>query len=440
MTFFSAWWLWCGLVAGSMGLIMLAARIGQRRAHRADTRMADQPITLLVIRLEQSTPIHAWSDEQVLERLVAQIMGRMMRELSADDRLQTAYPGYLIATLGGPDAARRGAVAQKLHDLCTIPAVIAGRTIRPEIATASASGTHADHDRLIRELKARLDIKPQAATGRQPAALPRPRVVPLPQADHIMPVKPEMSFQPQIDCSTGQVVALHVAPPPEKDGATDCANGEPPQNEARNGKSGIIPTLRQALAALQHRGQSINTIPAFSIGVSADDLARSDLSESILWELDCQAIAPERLVLGLVAGDPALTPPVIGGLKRLTGAGCRLDIEDAGNTPKSDIDTLRGLPFYRLRIGPVIVSDCDRDPARQQMILAALARAEELRLPVLASGVCTRAEHDFLVRSGCRQLQGPAIVAALPGDNRAASGTAPPNHLTNLDFPDRKIV
>ena len=111
-------------------------------------------------------------------------------------------------------------------------------------------------------------------------------------------------------------------------------------------------------------------------------------------------------------------------LKRL---GFTLALDDFG-TGYSSLAYLKRFPIERLKIDRSFVRDLPHDADDCAIAQATLSMARDLGMDVVAEGVETTAQRDYLVKAGCALLQGylfgrPAPVSALQFDPPVVNGT-----------------
>ena len=105
--------------------------------------------------------------------------------------------------------------------------------------------------------------------------------------------------------------------------------------------------------------------------------------------------------------------------------GISVAMDDFG-TGYSSLGTLHAFPFDKIKLDQCFVKRLPHDTAAAAIVRTVLALGESLGMPVLAEGIETEAQWDFLARSGCAKGQGflfarPVAVTQLPGAITAAA-------------------
>lgn len=92
-------------------------------------------------------------------------------------------------------------------------------------------------------------------------------------------------------------------------------------------------------------------------------------------------------------------------LIRLNQAGINLAIDDFGSGYSSFVD-LKNFPFSELKIDKSIIDDIGVNNDNDAIILAIIALGKELGLEIVAEGVETKTQFDFLKKNNCHKIQG----------------------------------
>ncbi len=127
------------------------------------------------------------------------------------------------------------------------------------------------------------------------------------------------------------------------------------------------------------------------------------LVHSVLLET---GLAPTRLELEITEGvlvedfDRGLSI-----LRRLKALGVRIAMDDFG-TGYSSLSYLQSFPFDKIKIDQSFISNVRSNPQSAAIVRAVIGLAHGLDLPVLAEGVETKAQLDFLAAKSCNEVQG----------------------------------
>jgi EAL domain-containing protein (putative c-di-GMP-specific phosphodiesterase class I) len=149
-------------------------------------------------------------------------------------------------------------------------------------------------------------------------------------------------------------------------------------------------------------------VPDLKVGVnfSARHLREPDVVSAVLSCLARHGVPPSMLVAevteSLFFGDEVVVGAV---LRELHEAGIVLALDDFG-TGFSSLSRLSGHPFRVLKVDRAFLADITEDGPPPAILLATLAMAKGLGLDVVAEGVETPAQLDFLLAQGCPFAQG----------------------------------
>ncbi len=110
-------------------------------------------------------------------------------------------------------------------------------------------------------------------------------------------------------------------------------------------------------------------------------------------------------------------------LQQLRQEGFSVAIDDFG-TGYSSLSHLKQLPIDTLKIDISFIADLETDPGDAAITEAIIALARGLGLGVVAEGVSSQAQLDFLAARGCHCFQGYLFSEALPAEEFAAFAKA----------------
>jgi diguanylate cyclase (GGDEF)-like protein/PAS domain S-box-containing protein len=115
-------------------------------------------------------------------------------------------------------------------------------------------------------------------------------------------------------------------------------------------------------------------------------------------------------------------------LRRLKALGVRIAMDDFG-TGFSSLSTLQSFPFDKIKIDKSFVEQIHQHDRATVIVKAVLGLGRSLKIPVVAEGVETVAQLDFLKAENCAEVQGyhigrPAPLAAVEGWT-SLNGVAP---------------
>jgi diguanylate cyclase (GGDEF)-like protein/PAS domain S-box-containing protein len=147
--------------------------------------------------------------------------------------------------------------------------------------------------------------------------------------------------------------------------------------------------------------------PVIAVNLSgAQFKLATQIDQIVLDNLARYQIAPARLELELTETVLVETAERHGEtFKRLQQVGVRLAIDDFG-TGYSSLDYLRSFHVTRLKIDRRFISNVTTSADDAAIVRATIGLAQELGIEVLAEGVETAAQCDFLIAAGCKLAQG----------------------------------
>lgn len=173
--------------------------------------------------------------------------------------------------------------------------------------------------------------------------------------------------------------------------------------------------LRSACSQLAHwQGAASTARLSLAVNLSAKQFALPTLVDEVLALLEYSAIEPSRLKLELT--ESLLldnTEAVISKMLAIKALGVGFSMDDFG-TGYSSLSYLKRLPLDQLKIDRSFVRDVLEDSNDAVIAKTIIVLAKSLGLQVIAEGVESHGQLEFLARSGCQAYQGYLFSRPLP--------------------------
>lgn len=194
----------------------------------------------------------------------------------------------------------------------------------------------------------------------------------------------------------------------------------------------IIPigdwVLDEACHQLSEWHRQGHTQWSVAVNLSTLQFEQPSLIETITGCLEKYTIPPDKLILEVTETTAMNNPDEsVRMLTRLTDLGVRASIDDFG-TGYSSLLYLKRLPASELKIDRAFVNELSADGEDATIVSAIVALAKTLNLKVVAEGVETVEQQQFLTRLGCNTLQGYLLGKPLPPDTITRLGADLAHH------------
>lgn len=164
--------------------------------------------------------------------------------------------------------------------------------------------------------------------------------------------------------------------------------------------------LRESLMALKRWRHAGLLDVSMAVNVSVLQILRSNLPEllaQLLAEIEVPADRVElEITESMVMANAEQTNNALNALRRM---GASIAIDDFG-TGYSSLVYLKRLPIDTLKIDKEFVGDLTRDPDDEAITATVISMAHSLGLNVIAEGVETQQQMDYLREHGCDEIQG----------------------------------
>lgn len=380
---------------------------------------SQQPFAVLCVDLDQFKEIndvygHAAGDRFLVEvgrRLASACEGAFLARLGADE--------FTIVSSGGPQPATAEGLCARLSAVLDRPVCVDGYEMEGSFTTGASVYPRdgADVDILVANAEAALyraksDQRGSvrffdAAMGRQ---IREKRALQHDIAAAVERNELELYFQPQATAA-GEVFGFEALLRWRHPVRGMVAPGLFIPLAEETGAIGPIDewVLREAC-----REAASWPIPlSIAVNLSPVDFRRADVPAMILSILLETGLDPQRLEVEITEGvlfedfERALSI-----LRRIKNLGVRIAMDDFG-TGYSSLSYLQAFPFDKIKIDQTFIARIGNNFQAAAIIHAILGLGRALALPVIAEGVETEEQLDFLVREGC-EIQGYLIGRPQP--------------------------
>ena len=400
------------------------ARLAERVSEAAAAlRGHGGAFALLVVDLDRFRRINDSLGQETGDRVLLDVAQRIQGCLRQEDTLARLGGDQFALLLGQADAAAAEATARRVlhvvaqpYDNDGVPFTVTcsiGMALAPSHgSTLNELARHADS--AMRAVKA--DGRASFRMHQLRAEVDRRQHMRLDHAmrQALVSNRFRLHYQPQVRLADGRIIgaeALLRWRDPEH-GEMSPVNFIPVAEDTgfivALGDWVLTQAVRQA-ALWQQRGHAVPV----SINVSALQFRQSSFADRVGSVLAVSGLPAHLLELELTESilvhdaDEALQR-----LHALAALGVRLSIDDFG-TGYSSLAYLKRFPIGKLKIDRSFVSGLPADDSDAGIVGAILQMARALGMKVIAEGVETEAQRQFLLDAGCDEFQGWLFAPAL---------------------------
>jgi EAL domain-containing protein (putative c-di-GMP-specific phosphodiesterase class I) len=223
-------------------------------------------------------------------------------------------------------------------------------------------------------------------------------------------------YQPKVDLRTGKISGVEALlrwRHPEK------GMIPPDQFISLAEDTGLILPIGEWVlrtACLQAKAWQEAGLPdiTVAVNVSPKQLHWSPFDQTISKVLVHSGLEARYLDLELTEGAVMQEPEKIAvTLTRLKEIGVRISMDDFG-TGYSSLSYLKRFPFDNLKIDKAFINDIPTNEEDVTLVLTIIAMAHNFKLKVIAEGVETQTQMDFLTQKNCDEIQGYFFSRPLP--------------------------
>jgi len=223
-------------------------------------------------------------------------------------------------------------------------------------------------------------------------------------------------FQPIVDTRTGQVVSAEAL---LRWYSASLGQVFPDEFIPAAESAGLIPelgcwVLEKALETGAHWNEKFGVELRIAVNASSIQFRNNMLFDTIKDQIDAHDWNPDLLEVeiteGLLLDD---SPEVNTYINEIRNCGVRLSVDDFG-TGFSALSYLKNYPVSTVKIDRSFIMDLPDDKENEVLVQAIIAMAHGLRLEVIAEGVETYEQWEFLRRLDCDFAQGYYFGKPMP--------------------------
>ncbi|MFZ6645311.1 EAL domain-containing protein [Undibacterium sp. TJN25] len=184
-------------------------------------------------------------------------------------------------------------------------------------------------------------------------------------------------------------------------------------------------------------------VPNIAVNVSARQFQNPEFATALMNILSAEKIDPSMISLEITESILMNNNISIGSiLKNLKTLGITLALDDFG-TGYSALSYLKHFPFDCVKLDQSFVKDINTNAGDAAISKAVISMAHSLGLRVIAEGVETEAQCEFLCDQMCDEIQGYFFSRPLPAQELKMlllAGQRLPAHLLRMEKPPRTLL
>jgi diguanylate cyclase (GGDEF)-like protein len=175
----------------------------------------------------------------------------------------------------------------------------------------------------------------------------------------------------------------------------------------------VLRTVCDDMNMFMNRG--LPDVPV-AINLSPPELCEDSLVTDILEATEKAGLPPSAIEIEITeTAMPRDMSKAFGVMARLRDLDIEIAIDDFG-TAYASLMHLRRLPFSKVKIDRAFTAGIGIDPDAQEIVRTIISLAHNLEMEVIAEGVESEAQYDFLKTYGCDVAQGYWFSKPLPAE------------------------
>jgi diguanylate cyclase (GGDEF)-like protein len=385
----------------------------------AAAKQGGKPFALLYLDLDDFKDINETLGHSLGDELLKAVAQRLVGALREDDRIaRVGGDEFAVLLSDVADRAVVATLAARIINSITAPHLIGGSQMRVTVSIGISvyRGELTKPEDIMRE--ADLALYEAKGSGRDKYVF-HSEALDLAVRERVTMIEElraaldrgefEVYYQPQVEVPSRQIVGVEALlrwNHPSRGLLT------PGRFIAIAEKTGMIGPIGQwVLADVRRQLRIWNNDgigpPVTSVNLSAAQLiSPSNFLRDLMQGLSADGLDPGRLELELTESLLMETTRGHGDMvNQLRALGVRIAIDDFG-TGYSSLEYLLVYRVSRIKIAQQFVDGLPGDPGSAAIVRATIGLAREFGIEIIAEGVETAAQLEFLVGAGCRCIQG----------------------------------
>lgn len=385
-----------------------------------------QPFAVMVIDLDNFKVINDSLGHDAGDVLLREISNRIQNCIRGEDKLaRLGGDEFVLLMPGLSDVVQAAHAAERVFEAFRHSVEFSGKKIQPQasIGIALFPDDGRDTGALLKAADAAMYESKHSGRHRYTFHTPEmnKRATERLHIEHdlreaLLEGQLRVRYQPQISLSDGQIV-----------GAEALLRWQHPINGLISAgefigvaeESGLILdigawVLKQACLDFKNNQDKTRHLRV-AVNVSGHQLLAPQGYSELIDTITQANLDPDRLIIELEVTESTLmrSPLVLDLLNQARSLGIHLALDDFG-TGYSSLAQLHSLPVNRLKIAKEFIHKIPNDPDSCSICKTIIQFGRDLGLVVLAEGVETQAQADWLRQAGCQEAQGFLFHRAIP--------------------------
>ena len=386
-------------------------------------RRTGRGFALLVIDLDHFRLVNDTLGHAMGDRVLIDVAKRIQGCMRADDQLARVGNDQFIMLVDGADVASAEGAARRVLSLVAQPCELDGMhfTLTCSIGVALCSGEASAVGQLISNAEAAMLQAKEGGRAcwrvhetRKGVDLRRQMMLDHAMRQALVSNRFRLHYQPQIDLVSGKLVGAEAL----------IRWRDPEMGEITPGQfipvaedTGFIIAIGDWVLTQAVRQATLwferGTPVPIAVNVSALQFQQAQFVDRVASVLAISGLPPALLELELTESILVRdAEEALHRLQALSKLGVRLSIDDFG-TGYSSLAYLKRFPINKLKVDRSFVMGLPDDDSDAAIVRAILQMARALNIGVIAEGVETETQRQFLLAEGCGSFQGFLFAPAL---------------------------